>query len=314
VDVTKPCFFSFFVKKSHYLCFKVLVNLLGVSFFKDAPFFLLNPRRVSFISEFGELPGYWRRQRNADVPIPSYTRHITGPHHRQYLLAFAPKEVTQQSAVVYLHGGGWQFGRPEYFGLQAGAFSEWGFPSFFISHRKLPWFDWQDMLEDLSRGLELVERLVERDFPEVDTLILGGMSSGGHLATLYLLNQAKKAKSNGGITIRGVFGLGAPLDLTTLGKIPTVHFLTRKTGLEVANPCHYFLPPDFPDMLILHGKKDGMVPFIGTSNFAARFDSSPARLSMPPLPDDTHLSVASWSQPDSPLRNLVRDWLTGLSC
>jgi hypothetical protein len=129
-----------------------------------------------------------------------------------------------------------------------------------------------------------------------------------------LLTQAKKAKSSGGLNIRGVFGLGAPLDLTTLGKIPTVHFLTRKTGLELANPCHYFPPPDFPDMLILHGEKDGMVPFIGASNFAARFDSSPARLSMPPLPYDTHLSVASWSQPDSPLRNLVRDWLTRLSC
>ena len=74
-----------------------------------------------FLYEGLRLPFWLLKVGRLAKPQPAPTKIRYGKHFRQYLLHFAPPEnaPTKQHLVIYTHGSGWQFGRPEMFTANA---------------------------------------------------------------------------------------------------------------------------------------------------------------------------------------------------
>ncbi len=85
-------------------------------------------------------------------------KHAFGDHNRQYLIHYRPQlgKVVQEQVVVYIHGGGWQFGNPEMFRPNAQVLEEMGYHSFFLSHRRIPLHNIRSMKEDVAGAMNKV--------------------------------------------------------------------------------------------------------------------------------------------------------------
>lgn len=134
------------------------------------------------------------------------------------------------------------------------------------------------------------------------------------MAALAALNQEELNKA--GIApdwFRGLFLLGAPLHLE---KMEDTFMLRNFAGprdqpmFRQASPyCYLDKPLNIPT-LIIHGAKDGMVEFEGVREFAGRMKAvNAAETRFVPLPEGSHLDVASWFFREGEVRAAFMKWL-----
>lgn len=239
-----------------------------------------------------------------------------GRHRRQYVLWCTPPENIPVKPVIlfYFHGGGWQFGAPEQFRSHAQQFTQMGFVVVMPSYRRAPRYNYLHMREDLtSILLKTREILAKRGMGEKKALI-GGMSAGGNMAALSALNH--EALEQAGLSpgwFRGLFLLGAPLQLEKMANtVPLRNFAGPRNQpmFQQANPYWYVNKPLNIPTLIIHGTKDGMVAFESAREFAIRmkaFNTAESRFL--PLPEGSHLDAASWPFRQGLARNAFLEWL-----
>ena len=231
---------------------------------------------------------------------------VFGEHHRQRgLLALQP-EAPAAPLAVWIHGGGWQFGNPALLEAFGDYFYARGYHVWMPSHRRLFRYRGCDIVDDLAAGFgELASRLPGRhDHGRLKSrgqasrwpVLLGGMSSGGQLATLLALRPGLWAGD--AFATAGLIACGAPLSLAHIGSSPTRRRLAgaarSQRWCDIDALHNLERAPDFPAVL-LHGTADGLVPFESGLAFASKarsigWDS----LRFVPLPGGDHLSAARW--------------------
>lgn len=253
--------------------------------------------------EMWSFPGYWWQlieQHSIRIKAPKI--HY-GPHNRQYYLDVAPLAAPNGHTVLYFHGGGWQFGRPEQFLLHAEVLASAGYRVWMASHRKIPLHNAADIREDISLMLDRFRREGE------GKLIVMGMSSGGNLAALIGLDP----KLHRDCKPVAMVLLAAPLNLKAIAPNPTVlSFAGSPSGKLFAQADPYSLLPGHPSLpaLIIHGEKDGLIPAPGIEAFAGRLrETQSDRVELDILPQATHMDIASWPLPGNPLRERILSWL-----
>lgn len=252
---------------------------------------MLDP--VEFVRELLALPAYHRGMQ-ARTPRAPYRQVSYGTHPRQYAM-LAEQADPYAPTAVWIHGGGWHFGRPELLLAFGDFFHAWGYRVWLPSHRRVPAVPGAAVLADVVEGLHYLQRTS----PTPPQVLLGGMSSGGHLATLAALRAAEWARS--GTAVRGLLSCGAPLSLKHLGPSPLRRRLAGalgSAGFGRLDPLTVLSertdPPDFP-ALVLHGTRDGMVPWTCGLAFVARGKLVGWEdLRWVALPGGRHLDAVGW--------------------
>ena len=236
------------------------------------------------------IPPYHRRLAGIDCPT-DWERIDYGPHARQYGL-WAPQPDPAAPLAVWIHGGSWQFGSPELLRAFGEHFLAQGYQVWMPSHRRLPRHRGAAIVGDLVDSLAVP---LERTRGKV-RLLLGGMSSGGQLASLLAL----RGELLEGLPLRvaGLVACGAPLSLGHLGATPVRRRLAGAKGSarwrDLDPIGHLVERPDFP-AVVLHGTDDGLVPFSGALAFvtqARRLGWDALRFVA--LPGGDHLSAVQW--------------------
>lgn len=97
--------------------------------------------------------------------------------------------------LVFLHGGGWEFGYKEWMGYMAPAFTD--LPAIFVSvsYRLLPAVRFPAHLDDTIAALAWVHRNIAKHGGNPNRLFIGGHSAGAHLAALATLRRDLLAKA-----------------------------------------------------------------------------------------------------------------------
>ncbi len=247
------------------------------------------------------IPPYHRALAQKTVAV-QWERLSFGEHHRQQGLLAVQHDEPEAPLAVWIHGGGWQFGRPQLLEAFGDYFASRGFHVWMPSHRRLFRFRGADLVDDLVAGLARVAEALppRRDASDGPTqprpVLLGGMSSGGQLATLLALRPSLWAGTT--LTTAGLIVCGAPLSLGHLGRSPTRRRLAGAPAsarwCEIDALYHLDHVPQFPAVQ-LHGTSDGLVPFACGLAFASEakrlgWDA----LKFVPLPGGDHLSAARW--------------------
>ncbi len=267
------------------------------------------------LHELLHIPDHWYRCRQVLPSGFSMRKLPYGDHPRQYfLLSVPPEGIGQQKLmVIFFHGGAWRFGQPEHFQAYAAFFAQRGYAVALPSYRRIPGARMKEMREDLRQLLPVVHKAIEETGMDIGGLLVGGMSSGGHLAAHLALDATLQHKA---LPVRAGLFFAAPLDLEALPRSILRDALAGKPGsafFQQANPIHLLDRPAPPAMLLVHGSSDGLVPQACSSRFLARARAVGTEdIQWIDLEGGTHLDAMSWVHRPNRLRRQVLDWLERL--
>ncbi len=276
--------------------------------------YFLVPKGTFFYESIRLLEWYWRLQRfpKGDFEVAKIPY---GDHPRQYILFYKPKKDTQRRHVIlYFHGGGWQFGKPEAFRPNAKVLLEKGYYVFMPSHRRLPSHNITHMRQDMAQITIKVREIMEREGILEKRIITGGISSGGNLVALKIFDQSiLQSVGFERSHFAAVFFLGAPLNLSGMWHSPPLRFLTgKRTGerFKLANPFDHLQANEKLPIFIMHGTKDGLVEYRSVLAFYEKLKELGAEnVHFEILENGVHLDPASWCYEWHPAYRLMLDWL-----
>ena len=189
---------------------------------------------------------------------PRWEKLRYGIHRHQYVLRAAQRDP-QAPVAIWIHGGGWRFGSPESLEVFGHYFFQQGYEVLLPSHRRLPRFRGWQIADDIRMALDIGLSGGKTG----RSLLLGGMSSGAHLAATAAFKAGQWLPEH---TISGLISCGGPLCLDQLGFSPVVRTLAGQSDKDLRaslNPIEQLRrsaqPPPFKALLI-HGTNDGLVP------------------------------------------------------
>lgn len=276
--------------------------------------------RGNVLHEILHLPKFWLRLSRIDTSGMQSEKIRYGRHFRQYLLYVPPPDQAPPTdkIIVYFHGGGWKFGKPEQFKASIKSFHDAGYPVILPSLRRTPYYNYFDMREDLNQILLRVLELREGTGRDEQQIVLGGMSAGGNLAALLCFDHQQLTQISVSPRIfAGLLALGAPLNLDHMQDNLVLRAFAGSKGSEqfrLANPLEHIRKhnPDTP-VFCVHGECDGMVPYQSAVTFVETFEGiQPEKIQFVSSETGTHLEAASWGHADDSLKREILSWLKNL--
>ncbi len=249
--------------------------------------------------------------------LPMWEKKYTyGKHWRQYVLLNKPLngEITKDHIIVYFHGGAWRVGKPELFRLNAQLFVNQGYMVIMPSHRRVPFYGYKHLREDLDGILAVIQKIYKEHHLEGKKIILGGISSGANLAALMLYNRESLKKLNFPRHLfAGIFLFAAPLDLKQMRDTRFLRFYCgnpQSEKAQLASPISYLQSDECLPVLCVHGTLDGLVPFGNSLSFVKRYrEIAPEKIDFKILRNATHLDASRWSYQDDEVRKTLMNWL-----
>jgi acetyl esterase/lipase len=268
-------------------------------------------RKGSMTHELARLPALWLKMRRLPQTPLVVERHAYGPHRRQYYLFARERDGAARGLIVYFHGGGWGLGAPEMFLSYALVLAPKGWAVALPSCRRIPRYSFEDMLRDLLALRASLQEHSRRYGLEKAPWIAGGTSSGGHLGAHLALAPSAEAEP---LAFEGLLLCGAPLDLSVMPARLVVRLMAgrrRTTRFDAANALN--LIPRIrvaPKTLIIHGTRDGLVPFACASSFHQAYERRfQGRSRLLAIEEGTHLDAMSWVHSDNFSRREIFDFL-----
>ena len=246
--------------------------------------------------------------------VEPHQKYFYGKQNKQYLCWFEPKEGAKDTLIIFFHGGAWTFGSPEMFSNRARLFIKKGYRVVMPAHRKLPKFSYSHIREDLILLMQKIKALMKEKGLKKRKIILSGMSSGGNLAALLLLeNTLLKETGFEPADFIGAFFCAAPLNLAGMTDSFVLDMYAGKKDSEtfrLASPINHLSDGFSTPVLIIHGTEDGIVRFESTLDFVEKLKQiNPDILNFYTISKGSHLDAVGWAYKNNTLRKVILDWL-----
>jgi acetyl esterase/lipase len=223
-----------------------------------------------------------------------YAERETGPLKMD--IGFPISEnTTNRPAVLWLHGGGYAFGTRQYMADMVEFTASLGYVSATADYRlTTQGAKPADIYADARDAYLFLRHNATQFGIDPDRVSVGGDSAGGHLALLVGLKEEG---------VRSIIDLYGPTDLVLLynqsrltWKETALLLAMGKTPEEAPESWRDFSPINFvssssPPILILHGTKDGIVPFSHAELLRDRLRQVGARFVFAPVDGANHAWV-----------------------
>jgi len=219
-----------------------------------------------------------------------------------------PPAAQPAPIVVYIHGGGWQFGSKAEGADMLGALARQGYLGFSVDYRLSQEVVWPGQLHDCKAALRWVRANAARYGGDPARIGLMGASAGGQLAAMLGLTPGDPALSGNlapagtDAPVQAVCDWFGPADLTNeaaLGEqlLPLVSGLLGgapsmwpEKALQ-ASPLSHVDATD-PPFLIIHGSADDVVPVEQSRALSAALKAAGVSCDYIEVPDGGHGSFA----------------------
>ena len=134
-----------------------------------------------------------------------------GEYERNKLNLYIPKNKVSNGLVLFIHGGAWISGDKKDYIDSCKLYSSYGYLSATMNYRYASEdVTCDDILQDITNAISFIISYVSSYDIDIDGLMLGGHSAGGHLSLLY----GYKCKDISPVPVKGVISLAGPTDLT----------------------------------------------------------------------------------------------------
>lgn len=196
-----------------------------------------------------------------------------GPHERNKLDLAVPKGDGPFPLLIWIHGGGWEGGNKDGFGVLRGQVPR-GYAIASINYRFSKHAPFPAQIVDSKAAVRFLRTNSSKYKLDANRIGVAGASAGGHLAALLGTSDGVKAlepegTKPGECTVHAVVDFFGPADLTKLSppgspENPVVKLLGGDSGekkaLAKAGTPQTHADKSDPPFLIVHGDADRLVP------------------------------------------------------
>ncbi len=275
----------------------------------------------TLVYEFYQLIEYWKKTKSrASINGVLSEKVSYGNHSSQYLVIYSPPMVDpQKPLIIYYHGGGWIFGKPDLFVKKAALFTSLGYQIVMPCYRKVPQYHAGHILEDIGLMLgKLKELAVAKKVSHLEKIILGGVSAGANLvALIYFQNELRNKAGFTQDQFCGMFLYAPPMDLSAMRRTPVLYRYAGSKGSErfkSASPILHMQDSQAIPILCIHGRKDALVQYAASQSFREQYEKlHPGYLEYVSIEDGTHIDAASWAHTDNDMRKGLVKFLKRVS-
>lgn len=182
-----------------------------------------------------------------------------GPLPAQRLDVIAPSAPGPHPVLIFIHGGGWNSGRPEDYHFIGRVFARAGYTVVLPGYRLGPEGVYPHMLEDGAAAVAWAARNVARYGGDPNQIVLMGHSAGAHTAVM--LGLERQWLGRNGLPdslVKGVVGLSGPYDFFPFTSDSARQAFGHVDDPKLTQPIA-FARGDAPPMLLLTGDADTTV-------------------------------------------------------
>jgi len=252
----------------------------------------LSPAAQRYVKELERLAG--------QAALPPSTETAYGNHPDQRLEIYAPEHTSGLPALIFFPGGAWMNGQLAWLRFMAPIVT--AMPAIFVAalYRRAPQYRWPVHYEDARDAVTLAVDRVAGLGGDTARVVLGGHSSGGHLATMAVLKREIPP-------VRACFPVSSSFDLryadaagNSLAARVYKYLLKYREQDALASPI-LFVEGNKTPFHITWGEKDfeHIIPTVGP--MIAALEKAGTTVTWRLLPDashfDTHLALARADDP-----------------
>ncbi len=214
--------------------------------------------------------------------LKTLTKEVTaekvtyGPDKDQYFNYYEPKKVSSGKIIVWIHGGGWNAGDPEYFDYVGQNMVREGYRAISAGYRLSPKNKYPCQIEDVCKCYnEAMSFLISKGI-DTSSVVVVGPSAGAHLSSILCYSKDAQEKYNVDVSnVVGYVGFGGPYSFRKSQGLTPALLLNmlfekdydRTLGEPVSLMCKNHIP-----MLLIQSKHDGLIEFECAEDFKRKAD------------------------------------------
>jgi acetyl esterase/lipase len=277
------------------------------------------------IEEYASLPALLFRAARSNLrydPRITERRIRFGPNARQYLIALDPpaSAPARNSAVLFIHGGGWSKGEASYFRFIGRFFARLGYRTVVAGYRLAPRFRFPAQSRDVHCALTWMLRQDSWPGSAPRRVIAVGQSAGAQLAALMVYDRAeleRRGLAQG--LFAGLVSISGPLDFSAChgrrGRKLVTDYMGEYDLWPAADPIRYVTGSERIPLLCLHGERDPTVELESCLSFARRLEEAQAGLArVVVMKGALHSNVTELFLDDLPETRALEAWLEEQDC
>ena len=239
-----------------------------------------------------------------------------GRHPRQHLIAFEPPDnaPNRDSFILFVHGGGWNIGKPSHFRFIARFFARMGYPVILAGYRLTPEYRFPAQMHDVFDALCWANSSGWKG-ADGRKVIVVGQSAGAQLGALLVYNKAELIRRSIDQSLfAGFISISGPLDFTACKRMANKRLVTDYLGdlscWEQADPLHHVDGSERVPVLCLHGENDPLIEPECSLAFARRINNGNKGLAEVRLIRGAHhAGMLNMFLRDHPGTQLLQTWL-----
>ena len=215
---------------------------------------------------------YWKMFQVKKICKPVKVSY--GRDKEQYYLYYEPKKVKSDKIIVWVHGGGWNAGNPNFFDYVGLCVCAQGYRFVSLGYRLSPKYKYPCQIKDVCKAYNAAMGYLKKEGVDISKVVVAGPSAGAHLSSI--MCYCKKVQSKYGVDISniiGYIGSGGPYSFREDQGL-TIKLLlnqlfkkgyNRRNGEPVALMSKNSIP-----MLLIQSKHDGLIEYACAEDFAKK--------------------------------------------
>ena len=208
--------------------------------------------------------GLYKRLLTVKKEIPA-EKVSFGDHKDQYLLYFEPEKVSSDKVIIWVHGGGWNAGRPKDFYYVGQAIAKAGYRCISLGYRLSVKFKYPCQIEDVCAGYNKAIGFLRDKGIDVSKVIVSGPSAGAHLTSILCYSKADQERYGVDVSnVIGFIGFGGPYCFEKCQDFAIRTLLnclfTKEYDRKQAEPVSLMTRNSIP-MLLIQSEHDGLLDF-----------------------------------------------------
>lgn len=197
-----------------------------------------------------------------------------GEDKEQYFYYYEPANRVSDKVVIWIHGGGWNAGNPQFFDFVGQFMAGAGYRFVSLGYRLSPKNKYPAQIGDVCNGYNAAIEHLKNKGIDTSKIIISGPSAGAHLSSI--LCYSKKVQDEYRVDVSnviGYIGVGGPYTILKTRSL-TLKMLTgmlfaKGYDRQQADPWSLMEKSHIP-MLLIQSRHDGLMEFECAGDFAGK--------------------------------------------
>lgn len=188
-----------------------------------------------------------------------------GADKEQHFLYYAPLNVKSDKILVWIHGGGWNAGSPEFFDFVGQRIAGEGYHCISLGYRLSPKSKYPCQIEDVCKGYNAAVQFLQEKGIDTAKIVVSGPSAGAHLASILCYSKKNEKLYNVDISnVIGFIGVGGPYLFSKEDsfsvKILLNQLFEKRYDRRLGEPYSLMEKSHIP-MLLIQSEHDGLIKY-----------------------------------------------------